>query len=275
LVRTQFGIPEIFENEATGNINFLYQDIKFVLKVPVVNFVFRTLAYYDQFLRIGWSQVRANMLTINMEEAAKVLRYPTTSFKAPNIEWEKYYQKETIDTIRKIIFTFNYVNTKLLLITTAWEESLGYRPILGGKVNNGFIQPGIITDLPSFQLINIPVAPSSIQHLLMDIMNKKKGYDVASDYRALACFPTFLEITWTHMRNYIGTNDYTLLSKNIKENARKIVHQHMPYPVTITPEALYSFYSPRDIAGIMGIISMFSNFIADLVIDGQFFRSFL
>jgi hypothetical protein len=221
LVRTQFGIPEINEHEALGNINDLYQDIKFVLKVPIVNFVFRTLAYYDQFLKIGWVQVRPNMLTINMEEAAKMLRHPNTSFKAPIIEWNKYYQKETIDTIRKIIFTFNYVNTKLLLITTAWEESLGYRPIVGGKVNNGFIQPGIITGLPNIQLINIPEAPSSIQNLLMDIMNKKKGYDVASDYRALVCFPTFLEITWTHMRKHIGSNEYTLFSKALKKKLGK------------------------------------------------------
>jgi hypothetical protein len=274
LSRIQFGIPEITEENATGLVKFLYDDIKYVLKVPIVNFVFRTLAHYERFLQVAWTEVRPNMLTFNMEEAASDLRYPQTSFHPPKIEWERYYTTETIERIQKTIFTFNYVNTKLLLITTAWEESLGHRPILGSKENKGFITPGIIKELPPVHLVNIPEASVSVQQLLFDIIHKKKGYDAASDYRALAKFPTFLNISWSYIKPHIGSNEYTLLSKNIREKARKNVHDNMPYPVTISPESLYSLYSPKNIAGIMGVVTMFSSFIADLIIDGEYLRSF-
>jgi hypothetical protein len=275
LIKGQFGIPEIFEDQAIGSLNLLYKDIKFVLKVPIVNFIFRTLAQYEQFLTFSWQRVRPNMLTVNMEKAAGELRYPTVSFQAPKVEWENYYPRETIETIRNIVFTFNYVNTKLLLISIAWEESLGHRPVIGNKNIDGFIHPGIIEGLPPINLVHIPSAPIQIQQLLMDIIYKHHAYDAASDYRALANFPVFLDVTWSHIRKYVGTNEYVLLSNELKEKARELVHERMPFPVTITPESLYSTYLPREVAGIMGIVSMFSGLLTGLVIEGECFRKFL
>jgi hypothetical protein len=272
MVRVRYGVPEIMESEATGQLKFLYEDIKYVLKVPIVNFIFRTLAHYDQFLQIGWSQVRPNMLTVNIEEAASKLRYPDTSFQAPQIDWRRYYSLETVEQIKGTIFTFNYVNTKLLLIATAWEESLGHRPILGGNENRGFIKPGILSGLPAIDLVNIPEASPDVQYLLMDIINTKKGYDAASDYRALAQFPEFMESSWASMKPHIGSDEYILLSHSIREKARSLVHEKMPYPVMITPEFLYSYYSPKDVSGIMGVVAMFSSFLSDLIIDGEYFR---
>jgi hypothetical protein len=42
MVRSGYGVPEIFENEAVGRLSLIYEDIKYVLKVPIVNFIFRT-----------------------------------------------------------------------------------------------------------------------------------------------------------------------------------------------------------------------------------------
>ncbi|MFE8699384.1 halocarboxylic acid dehydrogenase DehI family protein [Cytobacillus sp. FJAT-54145] len=274
-MHTPFGLPEIFKEEAKGDLKLVYEDIEYVLKVPIVNFIFRTLGHYEQFLQIGWRQIRPNMLTINIENAAEALRYPNTSFRAPTISWNRYYSKETLETIQKIIFTFNYVNTKLLIISTAWEESLGYRSIEGGKPINGLIQPGIISGLPPIKLVHIPQAPPLVQNLLIRIMKKKHAYDAASDYRALAVYPDFLDITWNHIESYIGSDEYVLAANKVKSKAIKMVHQQMPYPVSITPEFLYTMYTPREVAGIMGIISMFSSFIANLVVNGELFRKFL
>ncbi len=46
------------------------------------------------------------MLTVNIEKAAKVLRYPNISVTIPDINWEAYYSKETIRRITQIIFIF-------------------------------------------------------------------------------------------------------------------------------------------------------------------------
>ncbi len=49
MLNTDYGVPEVYEQEAKENLEEIYQDIQAVLKVPVVNFIFRTLALYETF----------------------------------------------------------------------------------------------------------------------------------------------------------------------------------------------------------------------------------
>ncbi|MBB6453348.1 hypothetical protein HNQ94_001796 [Salirhabdus euzebyi] len=266
-----FGVPEVMEGEATGRLKFMYEDIKFILKVPIVNFMFRTLALYEQFLVLGWNQIRLNMITINMERAAQKIRYPSIDVQVPKENWNLYYDKATIERIKRVIFTFNYVNTKLLLIASAWEESLANRPIKGGGDVEGYIQPGVIHQLPNIELISIQQTTPQVRRLLLDIMNKHRSFDIASDFRALAKYPIFLEKSWEGLDTYVGSDHYLLLSKKIKEQSITLAHQ-MPFSVTINRPQLTPFYSNRDIAGIMGVVAMFQDFLPGLIIDGEYFR---
>jgi hypothetical protein len=266
-----YGVPEVVEEEAHGHLSEVYGDIKYVLKVPIVNFIFRTLGLYKKFLAIGWSQVRPSMLTTNMEQAAEKLRYPEISVTPPNINWLNRYDPATIEKIRRTIFTFNYVNTKLLLIASAWAESLGNRPVLGGKKPQGFIAPGIIPGLPSIHLVDINDAPIPIRDLLLDIAGKHHTMDVASDFRALAHYPDFLNTAWFYLREYVGSKEYDQISAHLKQQSIESAHQ-MPFQVTINKTTLEAFYSPAEIAGIMGIVATFQQFIPALIIDGEFLR---
>lgn len=270
-MRDGYGVPEIFEYEACGNLKLLYDDIKFVLKVPIVNFIFRTLAWYVKFLFTAWNDVRYNMLTTNMEFAAEKLRYPDISVAVPQINWAEYYSCSAIESIRKVVFTFNYVNTKLLLIASAWAESLGNRPIPGNGNVRGYIAPGITPGLPDIKLIDINKAPEPIQDLLMDIAGTHHTFDLASDYRALAYYPDFLGVSWLYLKPYVGTDEYCVINSQLKQKAIALAHT-MPFPMTIDRKLLESMYSEKDIAGIMGIVSMFQNFLPGLIIDGEFFR---
>lgn len=270
-MRDRYGVPEIFEDEAYGSLKLLYNDIKFVLKVPIVNFIFRTLAWYDKFLFMAWNDVRNNMLTTNMELAAEKLRYPNISISAPEINWAKYYNYSAIDNIKRIVFTFNYVNTKLLLIASAWTESLGNRPISGNGNIQGDIIPGIIPRLPDIKLIDVNKASEPVQDLLMDIARTHHTYDLASDYRALAYYPDFLSVSWRYLKPYVDTDEYNVINSQLKEKAIELAHT-MPFPVTVDRRRLEHVYSEKDIAGIMGIVSMFQNFLPSLIIDGEYFR---
>lgn len=272
MTNMEYGVPEIYEYEATGNIGNLYQDIKFVLKVPIVNFMFRTLAFYEKFLTTAWGQVRPNMFTIEMEKAAENLRYPDISLNAPNVDWTDAYDLATIERIRRVVFTFNYVNPKLLLIASAWKENLSNRPIQGRETYGEFIAPGVIKGLPNIDLVKINQTTPAVHDLLLDIINTHHAYDSASDYRALANFPTFLGESWAHLRPYVESKEYTLLEADLKTKAINMVHDEMPFPVTIDTDFLYHYYSSSEIAGVMGIVSMFQNLLPSLIIEGEFFR---
>lgn len=272
MTQMEYGVPEIYKYESTGNLGNLYIDIQYILKVPIVNFVFRTLAFYEKFLTTAWGLVRSNMLTNEMEQAAEKLRYPDISLNAPNVNWTEEYDSATMEQIRRIVFTFNYVNPKLLLLVSAWKESLSNRPIQGTETYEQFITPGIIQGLPNIHLVKINKTSPVVHDLLLDIIKKHHAYDAASDYRALANFPTFLGESWAHLKPYVGSKEYTLLEADLKTRATQIVHGEMPFPVTIDTDFLYRYYSPSDIAGIMGIVSMFQNLLPSLIIEGEFFR---
>lgn len=270
-----FGMPEIFETAAQGNLATVYKDIKYVLKVPIVNFIFRTLAFYDVFLGTAWMQVRPNMLTAEMEKAAQEIRYPRISAVLPAVDWNSLYDKDTIQKIKGIIFTFNYVNPKLLLIASAWSERLGYRPISGSGKMSDFIEPGIIPGLPNIHLVKIKDSSSQVQSLLMDIIKKHSAFDAASDYRALANYPQFLSISWNNMKPYVGSEEYTFLKEKIKAKSIESVHNRMIYPVSINTNDLSRFYNSREIAGLLGIISMFQELLPGLIIEGEMFRQMI
>ncbi len=269
-----YGIPEILEEEATGLLKDVYSDIKFVLKVPIVNFIFRTLALYEPFLTEGWKQVRPNMLTIEGARAANALRHPKITQNVPKIQWASFYNSQNIEMIKGILDVFSIVNPKLLLIVSSWSEALANRPNSGLEQVAGTINPGIISSLPKIQLLQIPQAPASTRNLMLDIARKHEVLDVASDFRALAHFPQFLSQGWSHLRPYVGSDEYVTLQSNLKSQAIEW-SKKLPYPVTLNRIDLESIYSPREIAGIMGLVSLYQNFIPSLIIDIEFLRKML
>lgn len=269
-----YGVPEVFETEASGSLKTVYDDIKNVLKVPVVNFIFRTLAWYEQFLTIGWKQVRPNMLTFECARAADELRNPHLTMEIPDVDWSQYYPLKTIERIRATVAVFNYVNPKLLLIASAWAESLGNRPNIGGGNVKGMINPGIPEGAPPIELVHIPTAPSPIKQLLLDIASKHHVYDAASDFRALARYPQFLRLSWQHLREYVGSPDYTRIQNQLLAKSIQLT-KTLPYRVTINRKDLEQHYSEKDIAGIMGVVAMFQHFLPGLINDGEYFRRIL
>lgn len=270
-----YGIPEIYEEEAMDNLKNIYNDIQFILKVPIVNFIFRTLGFYEDFLGIAWNQVRLNMQTIEMEKAAERLRNPEISVDMPKINWNQFYDLRTIEEMKKVLFTFNYVNPKLLLIASAWMESLGNRPIQGSQKPSEFLKPGIIHGLPKIQLVDIKHTAPRVQALLKDIIDRHNAIDAASEYRALAHYPEFLSHSWSNLKSYVNSDEYTILKSKLKAKSIELVHDQMVYPVHLTTELLYHYNSPKEITSIISIVSMFQNLLPELIIEGEFLRRIL
>ncbi|WP_112180255.1 halocarboxylic acid dehydrogenase DehI family protein [Paraliobacillus zengyii] len=270
----QYGIPEVFEADAHGIVKEVYQDIKYVLKVPIVNFLFRALANYPEFLVHAWQQVRPNMLSLNMESMANDLRFPLLNKSIPTYDLKKDYSSSTLSHINYVVATFQYVNPKLLLIASAWMESLAERPIVSQKVVKGIIQPGFF-NMPPIEMIKVETAPLYVKQLLLEVAKEHASFDVASDYRALACYPRFFEMMWRDLKPYISSNEYTLLRSNLLNQAIKRVREEMPYPITLNSHQLEHIYEPAQIAGIMGIVSYFHRFLPGLIIENEFIRRYL
>ena len=191
----------------------------------------------------------------------------------PKINWYQYYNQQTLDDIDQILFVFRYVNPKLLLIATAWAESLSERPILSVKEPKGFIHPGISKGLPSkIDLMKICEASPKELKLLQSIQKEHHAMDLASDFRALIYYFDFLKISWDHLKKYVGTNEYLISQNKLKQKAISYVHHEMSYPVTVNRRMLEEIYSPSQIVGIFGLVNLFQNFLPGLIIDLEYFH---
>ncbi len=269
-----YAVPEVSEDCASGPLRELYEDIKLVLKVPVINSVFRTLACYDRFLFLAWNQIRPSLLTLNFEEAAETLRHFNISVVNPITDWHIYYSDIQINIIINIIRSFNYANAKLLLMVCAWAESLSERPIYGAGNNKGRIKPGVIPEFPDIKLIEFNETPLNIKELYEDIAKTCCEFSIASDFRVLANYPSFLIESWKGLRPYVNSQEYRELKSGIKSKAVELIHS-MPFAVTIDKEILEKLYTPKDIAAIIGFISMFQDTLPGLIINGEFFKKII
>ncbi|WP_239589237.1 halocarboxylic acid dehydrogenase DehI family protein [Metabacillus crassostreae] len=222
----------------------------------------------------AWQQVRPNMLTTNVEAVSNELRFPSITCVS-TYDFTKNYPIETLNKIKRILSVFHYVNPKLLLIASAWVESISTRPILGKSNVTGMIKQGVIEGMPQISLVHIPDAPYKTQQLLLDIAKEHHSFDVASDFRALANYPQSLEISWMHLKPYIRGDEYSVLKSKLLDSSVDLVHQSMPYPVIVKIESLANVYTSAQLSGIMGLLSMFQNFLSGLILEVEFMRKMI
>lgn len=270
----EFGLPEIYEHQASGNIKLVYEDIKNVLKVPIVNFIFRSLSLYGDFLPYAWDQIRPCMLSINLENSAASLRSPELKQHVKKINWSRYYDHNTISRIKEIVKVFRYVNPKLLIMAQAWFEALSGRPITGNTICQGLSKTERITTLTHIPLVDIDHVPLSIRKLLLDIAEKHRAMDVASDYRALAFYPEFLNIVWKDLGPYTQTKEYQLTRLKLSKESL-IDARNLPFPIDLKPYTHGENLPPAVTLGIMTSVSMFKEFLPGLIIDCEFLHEIL
>lgn len=263
-------VPEVFEGEARGRLRKLYHHIRTTMHVPIVNYLFRVLAHYPSFLRYAMEISRPNLLSPSFERAADELRAVAVP-EHVRLQLPAYVTHRDLRGAASILPVFHYVNPKLLLLAAAWYEALSERPPLGRPpqlaAEEGFVPPGIPSRFPKqVPLMRIESAPAHLQHLLKNIVDTHRGFGPASDYRALAHYPTFLSAAWTQIQPHVRSDWYRDASDRLLQQAHALAHT-LPHPLLLTPGRLQKTLSEREIASALGIIAMFRHLLPDLILD--------
>src|SRR5437764_992668 len=116
----------VLEEEATGDIKGIFEDIKKTFRVPFVSSVFRELATRPDYLRVAWRQLHTNAQTVYFERSADELRASiverlSSITAAPNCP----------ESAKNSLKVLNYVNPKLLIGVAALRAATsGQRPKL-------------------------------------------------------------------------------------------------------------------------------------------------
>jgi hypothetical protein len=199
-------LHEIMPDEAAGRIRPIYEDIQQVLRVPFVNFIFRTLANYPDYLESAWQDLRPSLRSRAFEQAADEIRVEGLLDRVPNASEVAWEGLADLEQIRPFNDTIHYVLPKLLLIATAWHE--GLRGGGTGTDAGDGIPAGVAEGTTKIPMVDPKSATGRVKELFQDIRERHRHPGVASYYRALGHWPEFLGTAWERIRPIVGSPEY-------------------------------------------------------------------
>ena len=85
-------LGEVMSDEAGEEVRAVYEETRTHLRVPLVNFLFRSLANYPPYLSFAWNKITPHLLAYRSQQAAKALQshpliQPTSHYP---IDWPSY-----------------------------------------------------------------------------------------------------------------------------------------------------------------------------------------
>ena len=250
-------LDEVMPGSAPPPIEELYEDIRNTLRVPLVNFIFRFLGNFPEFLTAAWFRMRPILRGVQFESTANSLRRIAV-LPGPRGERAQLAGMDGIDDARAFTDTIHYVLPKLLLIATALHE--GLRPLSRLPVpqrrglTGGDIPFGVAEGTAGFPMVDPKTAGGEARRVLESIARSHDHPDIPSYYRVAANWPWLLEPVWDCLAPLIGTDAYGKKKEELLSWAQHEV-------VTLWGAELASDWrtglKPDEIAVVRGALAVF------------------
>jgi len=228
---------EILEEFAEGNLKGIYSDIKATFRVPIVSLVFRVLATEPDFLGIAWRQLHTNLQTVYCEEQADLIR----SFAVQAISAMGSGPGSSGSDTDAVLRIFHYVNPKLLLAVGALRvASSGQYPKLAelAAMQKRQIRSGVPSSMPAtIAMVDPASAEPAMSALFHDIQSTLTLPAVNSDYRALACWPEYLQSAWQSLKPLVATPEYRRAQRDLRRMVDEAILA-LPFRMDINPHTL-------------------------------------
>jgi len=198
-------VPAITESAATGDIAEIFADIRGVLGVDVVNLIWRHLATIPGALPWVWAALRPLYVdgTIAAEAAAlhDDLDLPQLPPFPPEALTAAGLLDDDISTIRNVLAAYDRTNAMAIVAFSALLLCLGDEllPLSAVSPHGGtvFHEPPAIP-LPSLlNIADLPPATAELVLTLNRLGTRRTNPILASMYRHLAHWPTYLALAWT------------------------------------------------------------------------------
>lgn len=215
-----FGLRQVEEREADGEIRRVYHEIRQVLRINGVFECFRSWAGFGSFLPELWEELRPLLETRHFEDAADALRresarqagviaHLSAAQEARLGEGELFRLRATLDL-------HQYALPKLLLVVTLArrallakpEEPLPGQPALLPVPPPPGIRRGIPSTMPPLELQEEKVADRELRRLFRELRRSQELKRLPDLYRALALWPAYLRGFWRQLEPLVGQERY-------------------------------------------------------------------
>lgn len=269
--------PQVDHHQATGELAAVYEDIHSTLRLPWVAFAIRVLAQFPHFVPAAWTALKPHISTRYAERGADLIRQaaivPGAAPPDPRPRLlARGWSTAQIGALQAALDGLNYGNPKYLLLIMAWNEAWNDRDA-GGRAGGPLgrdaepLPYGLPAGLAKFHLVDPDRAPPEVQALLRRVRDAFLHHGPASDYRVLAAWPDYLEMAIEDALEPVA------LGAAFDETARRIravAREHVrgfAAPGGVGWRSIQDKLSPAEIAGITGLLFLYTRFIADVTIS--------
>ncbi|MBB3148484.1 hypothetical protein FHS21_004932 [Phyllobacterium trifolii] len=269
--------PQVDHHEASGELAAVYEDIHNTLRVPWVAFGIRVMSQFQHFIPEAWAALKPQISTRYAEEGADLVRLnsiipgPAMPNPTPKL-LRNGWTHEKIDKLKHTLDVLNYGNPKYAILITALNEAWHGRDA-GGQSGNTLqgrdaeaIPYGLPKGVEKLNLLDPDEVDERTQIVLRDIRDASLHHGPASDYRALAAWPDYLEIALRDSLHPVALSaEYDETARRI----RKIAREHVKGFDKVGGVAwrdMTDKLSAEQIAGLTGLLFMYNRFIPDITI---------
>lgn len=246
-------LGEVMPDDAGDDVTAVYEDIRNRLRVPFVNFLFRTLANYPDYLKYAWKRVSSHVLSTDFERAAEDLRAQSLVEpvpEGPNLGW---MEPEDLQKVRDFTDTIHYVLPKLLLIATAFDEGLGGASGSEAAAPDT-VEPGVAGGTLALPMVSAEEAGDRLSSLFGRIRDLHGHPDVASYYRGLGNWPNLLYDLWSRLEPVVGSGPYEERKRELLDRSREAV---LGMTLPGREEVMSLGLSDRDVEALRSILAVF------------------
>lgn len=238
-------MPDLGKDEFTEEMRAIYNDIERTLRVPFVNYIFRTLANFTEYLVPAWRALSPHLRRVDCERAGQRLRGLAAIEIAVGPLPKDLLSSEDRNAVVAFTDAIHYVLPKLLLTVTAFDMQASgdfiFKPVStsGGAA---LIPYGVAQGAGKLPLLDPADADARVCSLFEDIQQLHGHPGVASFYRGLGQYPEFLDQAWQAVRRQVDTDRYRQRKQAVLALAETIVDGELgcpaPAPMVATPDAV-------------------------------------
>ncbi|MBI3947892.1 MAG: hypothetical protein HY321_18375 [Armatimonadetes bacterium] len=220
-------LPDLLGTAGPSSEEGIYGEVCRVLRVPVVDALFRVLGGYPGFLEEAWVLMAGNLASLYLEgqadplRARSLVRFRPPGYSEPDTLRAAGLSDADMDAIRAWNVTQQYVLPKLLVFAAAWDAALSGIALGGARLpleEHAPLPSGIA---PGAVALPAPAETSERVRDTFDRIREVHGHPLLHDYhRGLAAWPGYLERAWADMRSAAFTEEYTARGSELWGMAR-------------------------------------------------------
>nr|ADL27927.1 putative R-2-chloropropionic acid specific dehalogenase [Pseudomonas sp. 2-CPA-26] len=276
-------IRPVPEHRADQELSEIYRDLKATFGVPWVGVITQAVAHYRPFFVEAWRRFAPSAKTHFFERASDDIRIRSWELIAQSFVIEGQtgrlqemgYSVREIDQIRAVLDIFDYGNPKYLIFATAIKEGLLSGRTYGGVAGDArcsFPRAPICQIEPIPAMIEEHHAGETLSQVYADIKQTLQLPFINSDYKAMARWPSYLDLAWDALKPCIDTPAYLADRSEINAQALATLDA-LPIAYRMSrADALLAGLSEIQLDELIQVISLFQWLLSGLVLNITHFK---